>query len=114
MNNTNTTKNERRAAFEAEHAAEWAIKDFARGTKTVANPFNVKATGDYITLEYPTPKGTLGHHKAVYFRTVINHPEMMRVSSSNYRAEDEANGVYDVQDARNFYRALLKAGFELK
>ena len=118
--NTNT-KQERRAAFEADNAAEWAIKGFAQKTRIVANPLTTNDDGSFTyerdaatrcQLEFPS-KRKLSHYKAVNFTKIINHPEMMHISSSNYRCEDEANGLYATADARNFYKALIKAGFEL-
>jgi hypothetical protein len=33
------------------------------------------------------------------------------ISSSNYKVEDEINGFYSKQDAREIYKTLINAGF---
>ena len=118
MTHTNT-RQERRAIFESASDARQAIISFARTAKTVASSlamsdngaFLFQLTGDSWTLEYPTPGS---HYKAVYFSKIAGHPEMVRITSSNYSCEDEVNGLYSRTDARAFYVKLIKAGFVRK
>jgi len=112
------TKQERRDYRNAHTAAASAVRQFGWNTKTVANPFTMDDDGEFVyqqaeshRLEFPLQEEQLGHYISVSFGTVKGHPEMIRVRSSNYRAEDEPNGLYATEDARRFYAQLLKAGF---
>lgn len=60
------------------------------------------------TLRFPGE----GYLVQVSFHHVEGHPELMRVRSTNWRAEDEPNGVYKVEDCRQFWAELRRAGLE--
>lgn len=47
----------------------------------------------------------------VVFSRYTDHPEYVRIRSTNWRAEHEPGGVYHAKDAEAFYRQLMRAGF---
>lgn len=48
---------------------------------------------------------------SVTFSNLKDHPEKMRVSSSNWAAEYEQNAIFSKTDCRAFYKKLIEAGF---
>ena len=52
-----------------------------------------------------------GYTVSVSFSTYADHPDLVRVRSTNWRCEHEPSGIVSREDARRFYRALLDAGF---
>ena len=60
-----------------------------------------------FTLRFPGQ----GYEIAVYFRHVKDHPELMRIRSTNWRCEHEPNGIFRIEDCRRFYKTLVKEGF---
>jgi hypothetical protein len=52
-----------------------------------------------------------GYLVEVRFAGFTEKPEFVRVRSTNWRAEDEPNGIFHRADACAFYRELLAAGF---
>ena len=63
--------------------------------------------GATYTLQSPLE----GYVISITFGVIQDHPGNMRVRATNWRAEDEPNGIYDITDCRKFYRTLLNAGF---
>jgi len=45
------------------------------------------------------------------FEHVKGHPEWVRIRATNWRCEDEPNGVFAVADARRMWHDMLRAGF---
>lgn len=76
--------------------------------KPVARWFDVKLEDETRVARLVHPGD--GWVVAVSFATVKGHPEWVRVRSTNWRCEDEPNGVFAVEDARDFYKRLLRAG----
>lgn len=91
--------------------ASWVIKSWR--APEVGSLFDVKLEDEFdgCTLVFP---GHLGWRIAVYFTKIRNRPDVMRVRSSNYRCEDEPNGVYPVEACREFYRTLRAAGMQVE
>lgn len=81
----------------------WRPKDGA-----LINPFGLQWKEEK-TFVLDTPHA--GHAVRVTFTTYADHPEYMRVRSTNWRAEYEPNGVYNVTTARAFWSTLTGAGF---
>lgn len=113
------TKAQRRAYSAKHSAAVRAVREFGWTTKQVANLFTTDDNNELVyvpdhdnshTLVFPLEKGRLGHYIGVSFSKVKGHPEMIRIRATNYRAEDEPNGLYNITDARRFYAELLTAG----
>lgn len=52
-----------------------------------------------------------GYLVQVSFTKFPEHPEYMRVRTTNWRAEHEPNGIFSVADARAFWKQLVEAGF---
>lgn len=52
-----------------------------------------------------------GYLVQVSFSTYPEHPEYVRIRSTNWRCEHEPSGIFHKQDARRFYRELKSAGF---
>ena len=76
--------------------------------KEQVNAFGIDwVEGELHSLKSPHD----GYLVQVSFSTFPDHPEYIRVRSTNWRCEYEPNGIYDVEDARKFYRQLQKAGF---
>src|ERR1700756_3612751 len=48
----------------------------------------------------------------VSFSTYPDHPDYIRVRSTNWRAEYEPNAVYKAEATRAFYTQLRRAGFK--
>ncbi|MGF6641742.1 hypothetical protein [Paraburkholderia sp. MM6662-R1] len=63
-------------------------------------------------LQYVDDRPCKGHTISVSFCPVEGHPEWMRVHSTNWRCEDEPNGIYTRAECRAFWRRLVEAGFE--
>jgi hypothetical protein len=51
-----------------------------------------------------------GSYLSVTFTPSAMNPTLILIHCSNWKAEDEAHGVFDVQVARNFYRLLVMQG----
>lgn len=101
--------------------ASRAVAGFNRSAKTVANTFTMDDDGEFLhkadesktfKLVYPLDNEPTGWYIAATFSSVIGFPEMIRIRSTNWRAEDEPNGLYALEDARRFYGDLLKAGLK--
>lgn len=99
------------------HAIEHAkfshlVRDFAQ-----SRTFREAASWADVSIDEAAPAYRLQcpdnpfHSVWVSFRRVAGRPGLMRIHSGNWRCEDEVNGVYTIQDARLFYRALAAAGF---
>lgn len=71
----------------------------------VARYFEVECDDPPVCVSFPDS------FVSVTFLRVTGHPEWTRVRASNWRYEDEPNGVFLRSDACLFYRALLAAGF---
>jgi hypothetical protein len=78
------------------------------------NPLYEIDQGSRYTLVYVGDENELGWHIQVTFSKVKDFPEMIRIRATNWRCEDEPNGLYAITDARRFYRELLEAGLELQ
>lgn len=52
-----------------------------------------------------------GYLVQVSFSTYAEHPEYVRIRSTNWRAEHEPSGVYHIADGRKFWSLLKTAGF---
>ena len=61
---------------------------------------------EFFRLTFPGP-----YLVAVTFYRVDGRPDLMRVRSTNWRTQDEPNGIFRIEDCREFYRRLRKAGF---
>jgi hypothetical protein len=61
---------------------------------------------EFFKLTFPGP-----YLVAVTFYRVEGRPDLMRVRSTNWRAQDEPNGIFRIEDCREFYRLLRRAGF---
>jgi hypothetical protein len=61
---------------------------------------------EFFRLTFPGP-----YLVAVTFYRVDGRPDLMRVRSSNWRTQDEPNGIFRIEDCREFYRRLRRAGF---
>lgn len=75
--------------------------------KAVASVFDVEAAEERFTVEFPSDF----HSLRVTFAKVVGRDDVMRVYSTNWRCEDEPNGVFDITECRRFYRILLQSGF---
>ena len=62
---------------------------------------------EFFRLTFPGP-----YLVAVTFYRVEERPDLMRVRSTNWRTQDEPNGIFRIEDCREFYRRLRRAGFE--
>ena len=62
---------------------------------------------EFFRLTFPGP-----YLVAVTFYRVEGRPDLMRVRSTNWRMQDEPNGIFRIEDCREFYRQLRMAGFE--
>jgi len=61
---------------------------------------------DSFTLVSPDK----GYRVSVTFSTYREHPEYIRIRSTNWRCEDEPSGIFHKKDAREFYQKLKAAG----
>jgi hypothetical protein len=61
---------------------------------------------EFFRLTFPGP-----YLVAVTFYRVDGRPDLMRVRSTNWRPQDEPNGIFRIEDCREFYRRLRRAGF---
>lgn len=61
---------------------------------------------EFFRLTFPGP-----YLVAVTFYRVEGRADLMRVRSTNWRAQDEPNGIFRIEDCREFYRRLRRAGF---
>lgn len=52
-----------------------------------------------------------GYAIRVSFETYEDHPGVVRIRSTNWRAEHEPSGLFLIDDARRFYLELKHAGF---
>lgn len=95
MNNTHSKASSIVKTWRAPIVANWASEQVLGKTMHA------------VTLAYPGE----GYRVAVTFSTVQGQPEWVRVRATNWRCEDEPNGVYAASAAREFYRTLLAAGF---
>lgn len=89
-----------------------------RASRLVAH-WRAPRAGCYTAFETEAGGHTLvfpggGYMVAVTFSRVVDHPELMRISSTNWRCEDEPNGIFKVEDARRFWTQLKRAGFEVQ
>jgi hypothetical protein len=55
-----------------------------------------------------------GYLVAVTFTALPSYPQWMRVRSTNWRCEDEPNGIFDRDECRKFCERLIAAGFVRK
>lgn len=62
---------------------------------------------EFFRLTFPGP-----YLVAVTFYRVEERPDLMRVRSTNWRTQDEPTGIFRIEDCREFYRRLRRAGFE--
>ena len=65
---------------------------------------------EYFTLKSPEK----GYRVSVTFSKYKDHPEYIRIRSTNWRCEDEPSGIFRIEDAREFYIKLKKAGLILE
>jgi hypothetical protein len=95
------TRDERDARFNAESA----IKSI------LTNPHGENAFGmefeEYFGLQYPNPF----HVISATFQKVKGRPDIIRIRTTFWRAENEVWDAYPIEDARAFYRKLVEAGF---
>jgi hypothetical protein len=63
--------------------------------------------GEPCVLESPLP----GYTIRISFAKYPEHPEWTRVIGTNWRCEDEPNGVIATDECRALYRKLVAAGF---
>jgi hypothetical protein len=61
---------------------------------------------EFFRLTFPGP-----YLVAVTFYRVDGRPDLMRVRSTNWRTQDEPNGIFRIEDCREFYRRLRRSGF---
>lgn len=64
-------------------------------------------TGDCYVLRSPHE----GYLVEVSFTVYPDHPEYVHVRSTNWRAEHEPHGIFEIGAARKFYKDLIGAGF---
>lgn len=95
--------NQERHKFEATILSGKQMKDgqslFNYEVETIFNSHALRKDIGYTTV-------------SASFMAVKDHPELIRVSTRYWRGENEVNAVYPIQEARDFYARLLKAGFE--
>jgi hypothetical protein len=85
------------------------VRNFGLNSHEVADYIEHQTVEDSeIELLWPGE----GFKISVRFYYVKNHPEWMRIRSTNWRCENEPNGIYRISEARQFYRSLLRAGFK--
>lgn len=65
-------------------------------------------TAGGVRMEYPNE----WRHLEAIFLKVPTHPELVRVRTFNWRAEDEVSGYFPRKRAEMFYRHLVKLGFK--
>jgi hypothetical protein len=99
------------------HLSHWdasaLVAAWSHSTPVVANLFKHESLWDKShRLEFVDDREPAGHTISVSFCAVKDHPEWMRVNSSNWRCEDEPNNIYPIIECRVFYRRLVAAGFE--
>lgn len=85
----------------------WDAKPIVAG---LVHPTEFGPEGESFRLQFPGG----GYVVRVVFSKLDNHPDKMRVRSTNWRCEHEPNGIYRIEDARLFYARLIQAGFELE
>lgn len=103
------------------------VRDFAHSTSRSELVRSTHASDwaeqTHITLRSPVALEQLGFEVRVTFSTFvpirddakgIDTSRWIRIRSANWRAEDEPFGVFPIAMARNFYRNLLAAGFEVE
>lgn len=99
---------------QAHSRASHLVAFWAHKTKRAASLFDVKTLweeGDEkFRLEFKSDNATDWAIRVSFYR-VEGHPEWMRVSSTNWRCEDEPNDIYKIEDCRAFYKELIGAGF---
>jgi hypothetical protein len=61
---------------------------------------------EFFRLAFPGP-----YLVAVTFYRVDGRPDLMRVRCANWRMEDAPNGIFRIEDCREFYQRLRRAGF---
>ena len=60
-----------------------------------------------VVLDFPNDS----YVTRVAFHTLAHRADAMLVRATNWRCEDEPDGVFAIEDCRKFYSQLLKAGF---
>lgn len=77
--------------------------------KPLCNLFYIQLSDEehVCTLDFPNPSYTI----RVYFSKIKHMPHAMRIRSTNWRCEDEPNGVFSIEESRQFYQDLIAHGF---
>ena len=66
--------------------------------------------GDTFSLSFPGEAWNV----IVSFTKVKHYPNLIRIRASNWKAEYEPFGVYDIDVARKFWKLLKENGFTVK